>query len=51
MFPKEAVDAQVLTDTAQARPAAEAAQPEREQICTPARSRARTAVRARHRTR
>lgn len=49
--PREAVHAQVLTDTAQARPAAEAVQPEREQIRQPTRPRARTAVRARHRTR
>ena len=43
--PQDAVDAQVLTDTAQARPAAEAIQPEREQVRAPARSRARTAAR------
>ena len=49
--PREAVDAQVLSDTAQARPAAEAVQPEREQIRQPTRPRARTAVRAGHRTR
>ena len=49
--PQEAVDAEVLTDTAQAHPAAEAAQPEREQVRAPARSRARTAARERHRTR
>ena len=49
--PREAVDAQVLSDTAQARPAAEAVQPEREQIRQPTRPRARTAVRARRRTR
>jgi hypothetical protein len=49
--PREAVDAQVLTDTAQARPAIEAVRPDGPQIREPGRSRARSAVRERHRAR
>jgi hypothetical protein len=49
--PREAVDAQVLADTAQGRPAVEAVRPDRQQIREPARSRARSAARARHRAR
>jgi hypothetical protein len=49
--PREAVDAQVLTDSAQARPATEAVRPDGPQIREPARSRARSAARERHRAR